>query len=151
MISLFAMIFSISSFAQNFNHKPAPKAPKAPKVEEIAKWRADHMKKAYNLDKWQYDKLYKLYLKQAKKQAAQMKQAKKEREQMQEQMRKILNDEQWARYQKMQQRMRFRPGKQMGKPNGKPANQKPAINNNRQKGPVIEKPQSKRNNMYLER
>ena len=78
MISLFAMIFSISSFAQNFNHKPAPKAPK---VEEIAKWRADHMKKAYNLDKWQYDKLYKLYLKQAKKQAAQMKQAKKEREQ----------------------------------------------------------------------
>ena len=55
MISLFAMIFSISSFAQNFNHKPAPKAPK---VEEIAKWRADHMKKAYNLDKWQYDKLY---------------------------------------------------------------------------------------------
>ena len=72
-------------------------------------------------------------------------------EQMQEQMRKILNDEQWARYQKMQQRMRFRPGKQMGKPNGKPGNQKPAINNNRQKGPVIEKPQSKRNNMYLER
>ena len=66
MISLFAMIFSISSFAQNINHKPAPKAPK---VEEIAKWRADHMKKAYNLDKWQYDKLYKLYLKQAKKQA----------------------------------------------------------------------------------
>ena len=61
---------------------------------------------------------------------------------MQDQMRKILNDEQWARYQKMQQRMRFRPGKQMGKPNGKPANQKPAINN-RQKGPVIEKPQSK--------
>jgi hypothetical protein len=80
-----------------------------------------------------------------------MKQAKKEREQMQDQMRKILNDEQWARYQKMQQRMRFRPGKQMGKPNGKPGNQKPAINNNRQKGPVIEKPQSKRNNMYLER
>jgi hypothetical protein len=120
-------------------------------VEEIAKWRADHMKKAYNLDKWQYDKLYKLYLKQAKKQAAQMKQAKKEREQMQDQMRKILNDEQWARYQKMQQRMRFRPGKQMGKPNGKPGNQKPAINSDRKKGPVIEKPQSKRNNMYLER
>ncbi|MBQ2019009.1 MAG: S-layer homology domain-containing protein, partial [Alistipes sp.] len=37
MISLFAIIFSVSSFAQNFNHKPAPKAPK---VEEIAKWRA---------------------------------------------------------------------------------------------------------------
>lgn len=147
MISLFAMIFSISSFAQNFNHKPAPKAPK---VEEIAKWRADHMQKAYNLDKWQYDKIYKLYLKQAKKDAAQMKKAKKEREQMRDQMRKILNDEQWMRYEKMQQRMRFRPGKQMGKPNGKPGFQKPVNFNDRKKSPVIEQPQSKRNNMYIE-
>ena len=111
---------------------------------------------AGNINNWMdpaemYDKLYKLYLKQAKKQAAQMKQAKKEREQMQDQMRKILNDEQWADYQKMQKRHKFgwrKPMPHPARPDMRPAKgpwEKP------QQGPKIEMPESRRNNMFIEK
>ena len=63
IISVLALMISVVSFAQ-----PKPndfREFKAPSVEQIAKWRADHMQKEYDLAKSQYDKIYKLYLKQA--------------------------------------------------------------------------------------
>ena len=138
ILSLIALMISVASFAQ-----PNPQGAherKAPSVEEVAKRRADFMQKAYKLDKGQYDKVYKLYLKQAKKDEARMKQIKKEREQMNKGMKGILNQEQWAKYEKMQQRPRFFP---KGKPGNNPEHMK--------KGFVIERPQDKNNNMYLQR
>ena len=138
ILSLIALMISVAAFAQ-----PKPQGAherKAPSVEEIAKRHADFMQKAYKLDKGQYDKVYKLYLKQAKKNEARMKQIKKEREQMNKGMKGILNQEQWAKYEKMQQRRRFVPNV---KPGNNPGQMK--------KGPVIERPQGKKNNMYLQR
>lgn len=143
IISLLALMISVVSFAQpkpnNFGEF------KAPSVEQIAKWRADHMQKEYNLAKSQYDKIYKLYLKQAKKDAARMEKAKQEQEQVKKELKKILNAEQWAKYEKMQKRPRFNGKQPMPQPGklGQPGQ--------RMKGPKIEQPEGRHNNMYLER
>ena len=150
------MLVSVSVFAQ----EPEKKAPefKAPSVEEVAKRRADMMRQQYLLGKDQYDKVYKLCLKQAKKDAARREEMKKEREQMNKEMQGILNDAQWEKYEKMQKFPHFRPGKQQmrrpmhpgmrfgdkkeGMPKFKPGEMV--------KGPKIEQPQGRKNNMILE-
>ena len=154
-ISIFALLVSVSAFAQ----EPEKKAPefKAPSVEEVAKHRADMMRQQYLLGKDQYDKVYKLCLKQAKKDAERREEMNKEREQMNKEMKGILNDAQWERYEKMQNRPNFfhkgknnrrpmpfmqQPGKEFKGPQGAPAQF--------QKGPRVEQPQNKNNNMYLE-
>lgn len=161
-ISLFALMLSVSAFAQEPEQKAAPEF-KAPTVEEIAKRRADMMREQYLLGKDQYDKVYKLCLKQAKKDAARMEEIKKEREQMNKDMQGILNDAQWEKYEKMQKfPHHFRPGKQMRRPmpmhpGMRPDNKQFPTPNNakpaefKQKGPQIEQPQSKKNNMFIEK
>ena len=142
IISLLALMISVVSYAQ-----PKPnnlREFKAPSAEQIAKGRADHMQKEYNLAKSQYDKIYKLYLKQAKKDAARMEKAKHEQEQVKKELKKILNAEQWAKYEKMQKRPRFNGKQPM------PQHGKPAAPGQRMKGPKIEQPQSRKNNMYIE-
>lgn len=158
-ISVFALLVSVSVFAQ----EPEKKAPefKVPSVEEVAKRRADMMRQQYLLGKDQYDKVYKLCLKQAKKDAARMEEMKKEREQMNKEMQGILNDAQWEKYEKMQKFPHFRPGKhQMRRPmpmrpgvcpDGKKKEAAPQFKPGEMvKGPKIEQPQGRKNNMILE-
>ena len=158
IISIFALLVSVSAFAQ----APEKKAPefKAPSVEEVAKRRADMMRQQYLLGKDQYDKVYKLCLKQAKKDAARMEEIKKEREQMNKDMQGILNDAQWEKYEKMQKAPHFfRPGKQMRRP--MPMHPDMRQNDKKEaapqfkpgemvKGPKIEQPQGRNNNMIIE-
>ena len=92
-----------------------------------------------------------------------MEEIKKEREQMNKDMQGILNDAQWEKYEKMQKfPHHFRPGKQMRRPmpmhpGMRPDNKQFPTPNNakpaefKQKGPQIEQPQSKKNNMFIEK
>lgn len=156
IISLFALLFSVASFAQDVEQKPAER--KAPSVEQIAKRRADMMREQYLLGKDQYDKVYKLCLKQAKKDMARMEEMKKEREQMNNEMKGILNDAQWERYEKMQKRPHFNRGKQIRRP-GMPQRPMPMMHNKQseakrndlKKGPAVDVPQNRKNNMVIDK
>ena len=89
-----------------------------PTAEQIAKREADRMKQQYLLGNDQYDKVYKVCLKKAQKQVARMQEMQKEKEQMNAEMKKILNETQYERYQMHQQRpnqMMRRGGMQRGR------------------------------------
>ena len=103
IISLVSLFLSTSIFAQQAEEQKLPEK-QAPTVEQIAKRNADRMREQYLLGKDQYDKVYKLCLKQAKKDEARHKEIKSEREQMAKDMKGILNDAQWERYEKNQKR-----------------------------------------------
>lgn len=103
IISLVALLFTTTLFAQQTKEQNTPEK-RVPTVEEIAKRKADHMREQYLLGKDQYDKVYKLCLKQAKKDEARHKEIMSEREQMAKDMKGILNDAQWERYEKNQKR-----------------------------------------------
>ena len=103
IISLVALFITTTLFAQQTEQQNAPEK-KVPTVEEIAKHKADRMREEYLLGKDQYDKVYKLCLKQAKKDEARRKEINAEREQMTKDMKGILNDAQWERYEKNQKR-----------------------------------------------
>ena len=168
IVSLFALLFSVASFAQEAEQKPVEF--KAPTVEQIAKRRADMMRHQYLLGNDQYDKVYKLCLKQAKKDAARWEEMKKEREQMNKDMKGILNEAQWERYEHNQKRPPFSHGPRRHNFHGKMAPgkgkhpgkgfcpqagkdfkpQAPCNGNAPVKGPKIEQPQSKKNNMFIE-
>ena len=114
-ILLAALTVSAASAQQAENKQPEPK--KAPNAEQMAKVQADRMKQQLLLGNDQYDKVYKLCLKKAQKQIARMEEMKKEQEQMMADMKKILNETQYERYQ-MQQRpnhMMRRGAQQRGK------------------------------------
>lgn len=154
IISLFALLFSVASFAQDAGQKIAER--KAPSVEQIAKRRADMQRKTLGLNDGQYQKLYKLYLKQAKQQKARMEQMKKEQAKTKDQLKKIFTEEQWAKYEKMQKRAKFNRGKQIRRPGNsaqpfrptpRPAIQREGI----KKGPTIDRPQNRKNNMVIEK
>lgn len=103
IFSLVALLFTTTLFAQQTKEQNTPEK-RVPTVEEIAKRKADHMREQYLLGKDQYDKVYKLCLKQAKKDEARHKEIMSEREQMAKDMKGILNDAQWERYEKNQKR-----------------------------------------------
>lgn len=103
IFSLVALLFTTTLFAQQTQEQNTPEK-RVPTVEEIAKRKADHMREQYLLGKDQYDKVYKLCLKQAKKDEARHKEIMSEREQMAKDMKGILNDAQWERYEKNQKR-----------------------------------------------
>lgn len=154
IISLFALLFSVASFAQNVAQKPAER--KAPSVEQIAKRHADMQRKALELNDAQHQKLYKLYLKQAKQQKARMEQMKKEQEKTNIQLKKIFTKEQWEKYEKMQKRSKSNRSKQIRRPDNpaqpfrltpQPTHQTEGI----KKGPTIDKPQNRKNNMYIKK
>lgn len=103
IFSLVTLLFTTTLFAQQTKEQNTPEK-RVPTVEEIAKRKADHMREQYLLGKDQYDKVYKLCLKQAKKDEARHKEIMSEREQMAKDMKGILNDAQWERYEKNQKR-----------------------------------------------
>lgn len=103
IFSLLALLFTTTLFAQQTKEQNTPEK-RVPTVEEIAKRKADHMREQYLLGKDQYDKVYKLCLKQAKQNEARRKEIIAEREQMSKDMKGILNDAQWERYEKNQKR-----------------------------------------------
>lgn len=98
-----------------------------PSAEQIAKQRAERMRKELALDNNQYNKVYKVYFKQAKEQAKRMEKMQKERKKMEMEMKVILNEVQYKRYLEMKRPARYnkRPAHKMGfnKPDGtlKPA------------------------------
>lgn len=98
-----------------------------PSAEQIAKQRAERMRKELALDNNQYNKVYKVYFKQAKEQAKRMEKMQKERKKLEMDMKVILNDVQYKRYLEMKRPARYnkRPAHKMGfnKPDGalKPA------------------------------
>lgn len=103
IFSLVTLLFTTTLFAQQTKEQNTPEK-RVPTVEEIAKRKADRMREQYLLGKDQYDKVYKLCLKQAKKDEARHKEIKSEREQIAKDMKGILNDAQWERYEKNQKR-----------------------------------------------
>ena len=70
--------------AQEPDNQQQPK--QAPTVEQMAKMKADRMKQHLLLGDDQYDKVYKLCLKQSEAQQKRMEQMKKEQEEMSQQM-----------------------------------------------------------------
>ena len=113
-ILLATLTVSVVSAQQAENKQPEPK--KAPNAEQMAKMQADRMKQQYLLGNDQYDKVYKLCLKKAQKQIARMEEMKKEQEQMDADMKKILNETQYERYQMQRNQPRMmRGGQQRGK------------------------------------
>ena len=71
-------------------------------VEQIAKMKAERMRKQLLLGNEQYEKVYKSCLKEAEKQRKRMQQIAKEREEMSKELKGILNEAQWERYEQMQ-------------------------------------------------
>ena len=113
-ILLATLTVSVVSAQQAENKQPEPK--KTPNAEQMAKMQADRMKQQYLLGNDQYDKVYKLCLKKAQKQIARMEEMKKEQEQMDADMKKILNETQYERYQMQRNQPRMmRSGQQRGK------------------------------------
>lgn len=113
-ILLATLTVSVVSAQQAENKQPEPK--KAPNAEQMAKMQADRMKQQYLLGNDQYDKVYKLCLKKAQEQIARMEEMKKEQEQMDADMKKILNETQYERYQMQRNQPRMmRGGQQRGK------------------------------------
>jgi hypothetical protein len=132
-----------------------------PSAEQIAKQRAERMRKELALDNSQYNKVYKIYFKQAKEQAKRMEKMQKERKKFEMEMKVILNDVQYKRYLEMKRPARYnkRPAHKMGfnKPDGA---QKPAPRINFKSRPMHGKPMQmheeaygdprKNKNMYFE-
>ena len=113
-ILLVAATVNTASAQQAESKQPEQK--KAPTAEQMAKRQADRMKQQYLLGNDQYDKVYKLCLKRAQKQIARMEEIKKEQEQMNADMKKILNETQYERYeQHRNQPHMIRGGQQRGK------------------------------------
>ena len=130
----------------------------APTVEQMAKMKADRMKQQLLLGDDQYDKVYKLCLKQSEAQQKRMEQMKKEQEEMSQQMKGILNDAQYERYEQLQSaRMHRRMQGNNGKPRfgmGRPAgmdNDGMAPAPMRKKGPTIDVRNDPHRNMTIER
>lgn len=149
------LVMGAAAYAQEAPAQGEPKDP--PTVEEMAKMKADRMKRQLLLGNDQYDKVYKLCLKQAAAQQKRMEQMKKEQEEMSQQMKGILNEAQYERYEQLQsprmgRRMparsngRFVPGRPAGMEGDGVA---PAPM--RRKGPSIDVKGDPRRNMTIER
>lgn len=142
--------------AQEPDNQQQPK--QAPTVEQMAKMKADRMKQQLLLGDDQYDKVYKLCLKQSEAQQKRMEQMKKEQEEMSQQMKGILNEAQYERYEQLQSaRMHRRMPNKNGKPRfgmGCPAgmdNDCMAPAPMRKKGPTIDVKNDPRRNMTIKR
>ena len=95
-----ALLLTVTAFAQEAKTDAPQQERKAPTVEEVAKRKADHMRQQYLLGEDQYNKVYKLCLKQAKQDEARRKEIEAERKAMDKDLKGILNDAQWERYEK---------------------------------------------------
>lgn len=127
IITLVAMFFSMASFAQT-NNDAQPEGREMPTVEQIAKRRAERLKQQLLLSQEQYDKVYQICLAQAEKDVARMQQIKAEREKSNAEMKGILNETQYERYEKMQQAPRHGQFGHHNHRKGMPARQQPMCN-----------------------
>ncbi len=130
IITLVAMFFSMASFAQT-NNDAQPEGREMPTVEQIAKRRAERLKQQLLLSQEQYDKVYQICLAQAEKDVARMQQIKAEREKSNAEMKGILNETQYERYEKMQQAPRHGQFGHHNHRKGMPARQQPMCNGKR--------------------
>ena len=123
-----------------------------PSAELIAKQRAERMRKELALDNNQYNKVYKVYFKQAKEQAKRMEKMQKERKKFEMDMKVILNDVQYKRYLEMKRPARYnkRPAHKMGfnKPDGA---RKPAPHKEFKSRPMHGKPMQMHEEAYGDR
>lgn len=108
---LFAALSVSAASAQQVESKQ-PTSKQAPTAEQMAKIQADRMKHQLLLGNDQYDKVYKLCLKRAQKQIARMQEIKKEQAQMSADMKKILNEAQYERYEQQRNQPRMMRGGQ---------------------------------------
>ena len=108
---LFAALSVSAASAQQVESKQ-PTSKQAPTAEQMAKIQADRMRHQLLLGNDQYDKVYKLCLKRAQKQIARMQEIKKEQEQMNADMKKILNEAQYERYEQQRNQPRMMRGGQ---------------------------------------
>ena len=108
---LFAALSVSAASAQQVESKQ-PTSKQAPTAEQMAKIQADRMRHQLLLGNDQYDKVYKLCLKRAQKQIARMQEIKKEQAQMNADMKKILNEAQYERYEQQRNQPRMMRGGQ---------------------------------------
>ena len=108
---LFAALSVSAASAQQVESKQ-PTSKQAPTAEQMAKIQADRMRHQLLLGNDQYDKVYKLCLKRAQKQIARMQEIKKEQAQMSADMKKILNEAQYERYEQQRNQPRMMRGGQ---------------------------------------
>lgn len=108
---LFAALSVSAASAQQVERKQ-PTSKQAPTAEQMAKIQADRMRHQLLLGNDQYDKVYKLCLKRAQKQIARMQEIKKEQAQMSADMKKILNEAQYERYEQQRNQPRMMRGGQ---------------------------------------
>jgi ribosomal protein S16 len=108
---LFAALSVSAASAQQVDSKQ-PTSKQAPTAEQMAKIQADRMRHQLLLGNDQYDKVYKLCLKRAQKQIARMQEIKKEQAQMSADMKKILNEAQYERYEQQRNQPRMMRGGQ---------------------------------------
>ena len=108
---LFAALSVSAASAQQVDSKQ-PTSKQAPTAEQMAKIQADLMRHQLLLGNDQYDKVYKLCLKRAQKQIARMQEIKKEQAQMSADMKKILNEAQYERYEQQRNQPRMMRGGQ---------------------------------------
>lgn len=95
-LSVAAILFSIASFAQQpMNMKPEGNFHAIPSAEQIAQRRADRLQQQLRLNKDQYKKVYKLYLKQAKNDMARINKQQIQKAKIAQEMRAILNNSQY--------------------------------------------------------
>ncbi len=108
---LFAALSVSAALAQQVESKQLA-SKQAPTAEQMAKIQADRMRHQLLLGNDQYDKVYKLCLKRAQKQIARMHEIKKEQAQMSADMKKILNEAQYERYEQQRNQPRMMRGGQ---------------------------------------
>lgn len=112
---LFAALSVSAASAQQVDSKQ-PTSKQVPTAEQMAKIQADRMRHQLLLGNDQYDKVYKLCLKRAQRQIARMQEIKKEQAQMSADMKKILNEAQYERYEQQRNQPRvMRGGQYRGK------------------------------------
>ena len=129
LLAAVALVFSVSMFAQQPQHGQRREF----NPETIATRMADNMKKALDLTDEQYKSVYDLYLKQfqeargSREKAPQGQQAnqqarreamKKQQETMNAELKKILTQEQYAKYEEEVKKMQQRQRQGQGGPRG---------------------------------
>lgn len=95
LLAVVALMVGSVAFAQQSEGRERGERPTA---EQIAKRQTDRMKKALSLDEKQYAKLYKLNLKQAKRQAKMWRKSFEQQRAFKADVKLILTAEQFAKY-----------------------------------------------------
>lgn len=104
-----AILISGVAFAQQDDVVKQEQKREAPTAEQITQKKVEWMRKEYLLSQEQCEQVYKITLKKTEKQMKRWEQEKKESEAFAEDMKGILNDAQWERFEQQQQKRHFAP------------------------------------------